>query len=76
MKLKFLAAVVILFSLLLFGCIPENNMEENSETTEYTVNSSAQTEETTAATTDKNGGAFGNIEDEGEFPEISFDEFK
>ncbi len=76
MKLKYLTAVFVVFSLLLFGCIPENNMEEISETADSAVTTSASAEESTAATTGKNGGAFGSIEDEGEFPEISFDEFK
>ena len=76
MKLKFLTAVVISFSLLLFGCVPENNMEENSETAESSVTSSVSTEESTAATTNKSGGIFGSIEDEGKFPEIPFEDFK
>ena len=76
LKLKYLAAIFVVFSLLLFGCIPENDSEDNSETETENETLSAETDEGTETVSKNGGGVFGNIEDEGVLPEISFDEFK
>ena len=76
MKLKYLTAVCIALSLLLFGCIPENNIQVNTETAETDVTTLAHTEETAVEGSGKRDNVFGNIEEEGDFPEIPFEDFK
>lgn len=76
LKLKILTAVIVLFSLLLFGCIPENDIGKNSEAEQTTAAATTTVAQSTAATTKKGGSVFGEVEDEGSFPEIPFDEFK
>lgn len=73
MRLKYIVVAMIAVLLLSFlGCVPEKEEGEES-LAETTTFSSA---EETSATTTKSGGIFGEIQEHGTLPSVSFDDFK
>lgn len=72
MKLRYLTAILLVLLLIsCFGCVPEKEKGEESAADETTVE---QGTSATSATT-KKGGVFGEVQEQGTFPSISFDEF-
>ena len=74
MKLRYIvAALLAVLTISFFGCVPENEKGNEETTAEITA---ASEDGTSAPTTTKSGGAFGEVQEQGTFPSISFDEFK
>ncbi|MBQ7383197.1 MAG: hypothetical protein IJV72_00205 [Clostridia bacterium] len=74
MKLRYItAAILAILMLSFFGCVPEKDDGEESAAETTTLSATEDTSATT--TTTKGGGAFGDIQEHGTLPSISFDEF-